>query len=1449
MRYTSKKVVGNANRSRVRKYLLLKSITYPNNTSTQFAYDREIGIESNSGRKITHFALTMKVDISDGAEYNRIEYSYRLDSGTSSRDGNYIKYAEVKHHQDILENHQFDWEGLLIKKEVLHQNSLISKSVYTYSKKLIMSAFDQIFDRNNESKFLEKKTFWKYSEDQKADITQLIEEYPNDPSCNQEINTRYGDYSIILERESTKGSKQIREINELHAELENLVIRYHRIYENGVLKTKTEYDYRDSNNPYCVTNEKKYFITGSGNLEQSNDYTETIYKYSSSSSANSRYTHHFISKEQTGIFDADGRTCNPVKEEFQYDNWGRLISKKDPRNHVRTIRYDNLGRVKAETLPTADNQQAIIETYYNDRLNYITETDANHKKRRIQYTPFGQIRQVCLATSNEPASGDVVLQDFQYNTWGELIKAVTYDGNGCTAEHVRKTEHYTYDSFGRVLSRKIPQVGFEETYEYNEVYTDPLDGRKYFRELKKIIGDTSAPDIITEYYKDQKGQVRKEFLAGERMFTYEYDNTGNIIKKIDARNNIERQDYDYAGRIVKTTRTESGQDRITRIQYDSLGNKRFYWDESGKMTEYQYDKAGRLIQVISPFDHRNQFVKYYYDGASNIIWEKKAQKDGWQEIQYEYDARNRITDIYQYLSPNNWIRTIFRYDAMNQVILRRTGDTLSSEGREVIKYTYDRFGNVTSMTDARGCTEYYEYDKTGRLQKKTDRNKDQTFYQHNALGHLLKETVQKSTPEGIVISEREYAYSKNSKQIREISRESVRGKQTVFLETKYHYNNKGQLTHQEDPGYVNKYYTYDISGKRKSFQLTHKGTTSPDISLYYIYDDLCHLKQVRKNNASGVILAEYEYDEKGNRKILRYPQTGMETSYKYNDGNRVISLENKRQGTIISAWEYGYDVAGNVLNKINKTSSIPITISYQYDRLGRLTEEDYSGWKRTFYNYDVYSNRVKMMVQGKTKDVPVSVTNYEYGLNNRLEKETKKQGKTTETFRYCYDNNGNETFRIWEKTSPAPDYPGNVKLSGYYQKEIPTVYEWRHYNGFNQLSRINQDNKEILYQYRGDGLRHCAQIRELTKIQGQTKLYCWDENNIVAELTSSEQIKTYIRGINLIAGEFDRVLYYYILNEHGDVSQLCSQNWTCKASYEYDAFGVERNSEKKSANPFRFCGEYFDVDISTYYLQTRNYRPAIGRFLTEDSHWHPKNMIYGDQNRQNNKHITDMNGLPQLHGGIIKPDIEALCQSINLYMYCMNNPIHYSDKDGEVALLTAIAIGAVAGAVISASIELGTQLLRKTDLTEVEWGRVAIQAATGAVSGALAASAVGIVGQVVGNAAISGISNVATQKIYTGNINYRELGYSIGVGAFTGRIGGPGAFNGANKFSVSYITEGSYLLRHEVKRYIDQDIAKKAVIETFKAITRSSATNVAIEQIKANISQAATGQKHTYSYN
>ena len=69
--------------------------------------------------------------------------------------------------------------------------------------------------------------------------------------------------------------------------------------------------------------------------------------------------------------------------------------------------------------------------------------------------------------------------------------------------------------------------------------------------------------------------------------------------------------------------------------------------------------------------------------------------------------------------------------------------------------------------------------------------------------------------------------------------------------------------------------------------------------------------------------------------------------------------------------------------------------------------------------------------------------------------------------------------------------------------------------------------------------------------------------------------------------------------------------------------------------PFRYSGEYFAKSSNTYYLRARYYNPAIGRFITEDS----------------------------IRGKATDP------LSLNLYIYCANNPIIFWDPSGHMSVL------------------------------------------------------------------------------------------------------------------------------------------------------------------------------------
>ena len=89
-------------------------------------------------------------------------------------------------------------------------------------------------------------------------------------------------------------------------------------------------------------------------------------------------------------------------------------------------------------------------------------------------------------------------------------------------------------------------------------------------------------------------------------------------------------------------------------------------------------------------------------------------------------------------------------------------------------------------------------------------------------------------------------------------------------------------------------------------------------------------------------------------------------------------------------------------------------------------------------------------------------------------------------------------------------------------------------------------------------------------------------------------------------------------------------------------------STTADTNPFRYSGEYFDAESGNIYLRNRYYDASTGRFISEDSYWNPSNMIYGDN--------------PDAERP--SPNMDAIMQSVNLYVYCINNPVMFIDPLG-----------------------------------------------------------------------------------------------------------------------------------------------------------------------------------------
>jgi len=199
---------------------------------------------------------------------------------------------------------------------------------------------------------------------------------------------------------------------------------------------------------------------------------------------------------------------------------------------------------------------------------------------------------------------------------------------------------------------------------------------------------------------------------------------------------------------------------------------------------------------------------------------------------------------------------------------------------------------------------------------------------------------------------------------------------------------------------------------------------------------------------------------------------------------------------------------------------------------------------------------------------------------------------------------------------------------------VTTIYT---YDVFNRLIGVNGvgvsgNAVDAQYTYRPDGLR-IAKV-----VNGNRTTHLWDGANIVAELDNDNEIlDTYIRGIGLIKNGQDQ---WFLFNARGDVVALTDEVGNVVREYRYDAFGNELNPDPDDTNPWRFKGEYFDIETGTIYLRARHFNPRIGRFTQPDPFW-------GIHNMQN--------------------CVWSIHQSANLFVFVMNNPIMFIDPSGENA--------------------------------------------------------------------------------------------------------------------------------------------------------------------------------------
>ena len=214
---------------------------------------------------------------------------------------------------------------------------------------------------------------------------------------------------------------------------------------------------------------------------------------------------------------------------------------------------------------------------------------------------------------------------------------------------------------------------------------------------------------------------------------------------------------------------------------------------------------------------------------------------------------------------------------------------------------------------------------------------------------------------------------------------------------------------------------------------------------------------------------------------------------------------------------------------------------------------------------------------------------------------------------------------------------------------------------FDELNRMEKvyrgDGKWAEYEYDRTSARVGKRTGTVSSEETETTKYYNMGATVLNEVSSEEGNTTNLIGAGIEARLNVSGGYFLQKNAHGDVTAAISRTERV-ATYDYDAFGNAIVEEGEINNPIRYSGEYLDEETGLIYLRARYYDPSVGRFISEDTHWTPKNMIYGDKEYE--------------EGETKIPNIASILQSSNLYAYCMNNPVNYVDPSGEYNRQAAI---------------------------------------------------------------------------------------------------------------------------------------------------------------------------------
>ncbi|CAA9228861.1 MAG: Rhs family protein [uncultured Cytophagales bacterium] len=838
-------------------------------------------------------------------------------------------------------------------------------------------------------------------------------------------------------------------------------------------------------------------------------------------------------------------------------------------------------------------------------------TDSAGRELRVIPDERGRIAQI-QAPHPELAGEWIVLQAYRYDEWGNLVEAADALGQPAT---------YAYQ--GHLLTRETNRNGLSFYFQYHgddekaRCFRTWGDGGIYDHKLRYYDGFTVVENSLGHRttYSHEGGLVLKTVDPNGGVTLTTYNEYNELLSEKDPLGFGPAYEYDDRGNPVLTIAPDGA---TTQVSFNDLDLPVRAVDPVGGAWAWQYDEKGNLTERTDPLGRQ---TAYRYQGGLPVEITNPA---GGKTV-LGYDAQRNLKML---VTPDGLV-SWWRYDALG-----RCTEAVDPKGNAQ-RRKFDGLGRVTEVQEPDGNVRRLRYDGEGNVIRATDAHHDVRF-EYAGMDRLKARTEHGTRVEfrydaeerltGIV-NEHGFAYrfalDANGEVVEE---QGFDGLRRVYLR-----DAAGRVTQVQRPGGLTSRYAHDPAGR--VLQIRHSDGTEERFA-YREDGELteaanAHLTVTLERDLLGRVVGERQGDVAVES---AYDPLGLRTSVRSSLGA-----------------DFGF--VRNLMGDVSRVSAGAWGVGFRRDDLGRELEREFSGGLRSRWSRDRLGRPVKQetFTGGGFRE---RTRTYGWGLDDRLQQiDDSSRGLT----RFGHDPLGNlawsenpdgsvlyrmpdavgNLFRTKERSDRKYGPAGQLLQAGGtrydYDEEGNLVRKtegngkvWHYaWNAAGMLGRVvRPDGEAVSFTYDALGRRLSKTFRGRTTRwvwDGNTPLHEWTETpNLMGQQARQGAAGAATNGGSVPDGDLVTWLFepesfaplaklvggrsYGIVTDHlGTPLSMHGDTGEAVWSADLNCYGQVLNLRGKAEDcPFRYPGQYEDVETGLYYNRFRYYDAKEGMYVSQD---------------------------------------------------------------------------------------------------------------------------------------------------------------------------------------------------------------------------------------------------------